>query len=152
MRQPVTAQPIEAGPALVLEIGTTLAKLQPMLWLHVLLIAGCSAFGPHNEQDTLINLTLLQQGLIVFAAKHHGNYPLSQAEFRQSMGTAWPTDAWGNSIVYFGSESGYCLLSLGGDERVGGSDELGMDLVVCSDDQHVVANTHADPPPPEAIR
>ena len=109
-----------------------------------MLITACSSTGPHQCADTEIILSRVQEALLLYAAKNHGDYPQSHIDFLASVHQydAPTTDAWGHPLLYFSTQTGYRLVSLGRDGVAGGADLRDMDLIRCSgDDALLVAST-----------
>lgn len=81
-------------------------------------------FGPHHIGDTQIQIKKMEEALIVYAAKHKGQFPERLEDARKYMPDGEvPVDAWGNPYFYVRADTPYLLVSLGADGKPGGEGE-----------------------------
>jgi len=117
------------------ESGLTLVEIIiviAILGTLMAILAG-SLFGAQDEANvdmTRLQISQVEGGLDIFAAKHGGKYP-STSEGLASVkkylkGGEIPKDAWGNEFQYFSpgthGDHPYELISLGKDGQEGGED------------------------------
>jgi general secretion pathway protein G len=117
------------------ESGLTLVEIIiviAILGTLMAILAG-SLFGAQDEANvdmTRLQISQVEGGLDIYAAKHGGKYP-STSEGLASVkkylkGGEIPKDAWGNEFQYFSpgthGDHPYELISLGKDGQEGGED------------------------------
>jgi general secretion pathway protein G len=83
-----------------------------------------------NRDATKIQIKKMEESLVVYAAKHKGNFPSTgdglAAVKKYLPDGEVPTDAWGNAYLYFSpgthGEHPYEIISLGKDGKEGGAE------------------------------
>lgn len=116
--------------------GLTLVEIMVVIaiigtLMTVIAVGVTGFFGEANVSATEIQIKRIEEALIVYAAKHKGQYPktsdgLAAAKKYFPDGKV-PTDAWGNEFQYYSpgthGDNPYEIISLGKDGQEGGEDE-----------------------------